>query len=180
MNRTPWVIAAYAALLLQATLRPVWSVGGVAPEPLLILAVFLGQCGPSTPALFSALLFGVLADALSRPYPEAGVLIGPAAVGYVVAAFAVLQLRSLVFRHSVLSLVVMTVAGGFFAALVETAVLAVRGLTFLAADAPPGFTALGHLGRALLTVLYTAALAVPVGWMLLKTRPTWRFGHDSA
>ncbi len=178
MNRAPWIISAYAALLLQAVLEPVWNLGGTSPQPLLILMVFLAQCGPANPALLSALIFGILTDVLSRPYPQAGVILGPYAVGYVVGAYAVLQLRNLLFRNSVLALVVMTFAAGLFVELVAVALLALRGLGFLAADAPPDFTALASLGRGMLGVIYTTLLAIPLGWILLQTRRTWHFTHD--
>ncbi len=178
MKWLTFALAAYAALLLQAAFAPVWTIRGLSPAPLLVLAVFIAQSGPATLALGSAMFLGVLADTLSRPYPEAGVLLGPYTVGYAVAAYAVLQLRNLVFRHSVPAVVAMTLVAGCFAELVAVGLITLRGVSFLAADPPPGWRALGELGRRFLQTLYTAALTIPVGWALLRSRKLWHFGQE--
>ncbi|MEM8782997.1 MAG: rod shape-determining protein MreD [Planctomycetota bacterium] len=183
MNRLVFIAAVYLALLTQATLQPLWELGGartgqgIAPSVLLVLAVFIGQCGPSVAALGSALILGVLADTFARPYPELGVLVGPYTLGFTVGVYSVLQLRSLLFRHAVLTLAVMTLVAGVFVELVAAATLGLRGLSFLTDHPPPDTTAAANFGRGLLRTLYTVALAVPLGWLLLRTRHLWHFGH---
>ncbi|MEM1026559.1 MAG: rod shape-determining protein MreD [Planctomycetota bacterium] len=183
MNRLVFIVAAYLALLAQATLQPLWTFGGgttgqgIAPSVFLVLAVFVGQCGPGVAALGSALILGILADTFARPYPELGVLIGPYTLGFTVGVYAVLQLRTLLFRHAVLTLAVMTLVAGVFVELVAAVMLGFRGLSFLADHplAEPGVAA--SFGRGLLRTLYTVALSVPLGWLLLRTRHLWHFGH---
>ena len=183
MNRLIFLVAAYLALLAQATLQPLWRIGGghdgqgVTPSVLLILAVFIGQCGPGVAALGSALFLGILADTFARPYPELGVLIGPYTLGFTVGIYAVLQLRSLLFRHAVLTFAVMTCVAGVFVELVAAMVLGIRGLSFLTNHPPPNFSAAASLGHGLLRTLYSIALSVPLGWLLIRTRHLWHFGH---
>ncbi|MEM9752815.1 MAG: rod shape-determining protein MreD [Planctomycetota bacterium] len=183
MSRPVFLVAAYVAFLAQASLQPFWQLGGdstgrgLTPSVLLILAVFIGQCGPGVAALGSAIILGLLADTLARPYPELGVLIGPYTLGLTVGVYAVLQLRTLLFRHAILTLAVMTLVAGLFAELVAAAILGVRGLSFIANHPPPDLSAASSLGRGLLRTLYTVALSLPLGWLLLRTRRLWRFGH---
>ena len=72
------------------------------------------------------------------------------------------------------TLVLLTLVAGGFAALVEVAVYGLRGLWFLANEPAP-WRATEHLGRRLLDVIYSAAVAVPLGLLLNQTRPWWGF-----
>ena len=117
MNRLTFAIACYAVLLLQVGLRPWLDLGGVVPSFLLVLAVFVALSATATAALGGAIVLGVIADALSSPYPGFTPL-GPLAAGYFVGVYAVLQVRGMLFRNSVLTLAVMTLLAGLFAELV--------------------------------------------------------------
>ncbi|MEO0515031.1 MAG: rod shape-determining protein MreD [Planctomycetota bacterium] len=184
MNRLVFIVASYLALLTQATLQPLWQLGGgasgqsITPSVFLVLAVFVGQCGPGVAALGSALILGVLADIFARPYPELGVLIGPYTLGFTVGVYAVLQLRTLLFRHAVLTLAVMTLVAGVFVELVAAMMLGLRGLSFLTDHPLPDAGVATTLGRGLLGTLYSVALSLPLGWLLLRTRSLWHFGRS--
>lgn len=183
MNRLTFIIAAYLALLTQATLQPLWQIGGgaggqgIVPSVFLVLAVFIGQCGPGVAALGSALILGLLADTFARPYPELGVLIGPYTLGFTVGVYAVLQLRTLLFRHAVLTLAVMTLVASVFVELVAAMMLGLRGVSFLTNHPLPDTGVAATFGRGLLRTLYSVTLSVPLGWLLLRTRSTWHFGR---
>ncbi|MEM8495307.1 MAG: hypothetical protein AAF663_07965, partial [Planctomycetota bacterium] len=135
------------------------------------------QCGPSVAALGTALILGVLADTFARPYPELGVLIGPYTLGFTVGVYAVLQLRTLLFRHAVLTLAVMTLVAGVFVELVAAMLLGLRGLSLLTDHPLPEPGVAASFGRGLLRTLYSVALSVPLGWLLLRSRSYWHFGH---
>ena len=159
----------FAAALLQVGLEPWWRVGGVAPEPLLVLVAFLALLGPAPPAVLLALLGGVLADVLGSPFVGNAIL-GPRALGYTVGAWAIVQARGSLFRGSVVTLVVMVLLGGFFAELVATSLVTLRGAGPLPGAPPQGWVASGELWRRLGRLLLTAAAAVPLGAGLFAMR----------
>ncbi|MEM9882335.1 MAG: hypothetical protein AAF800_05415 [Planctomycetota bacterium] len=178
MNWLPFAITAYVFYALQASLGPAWSVGGATPNLLLILAVFVGVSATRAVVPWALLVVGVLLDTLPGPLRDQGVIVGPQAVGFLVGAYAVLQLRNLLFRESVLTVVLLVLAVGGFAALVETLLITLRGVPWLA-DQPAGWGAIDQLGKRLPELLYTAAAAVPVGLLLGVTRPLWGFAKKA-
>ncbi|MEM8736923.1 MAG: rod shape-determining protein MreD [Planctomycetota bacterium] len=175
MNWITFGITTYVCFALQSALGPAWSVGsGVSPNLLLILAVFVGVSARRAVVPWAMLTLGVLLDLLPGPLVGPGVIVGPQALGYLAGAYAVLQLRNLVFRESVFTLVVMVFAVGGFAALVETLVYALRGLPWLA-DQPLGWSTTEQLWRRLQELLYTAVVALPLGFLLGASRRLWGF-----
>ena len=175
MNWIAFAITTYVLLALQTAFSGVVAVGGATPNLLLVLAVFVGTSARPGVVLWSLVVLGVLLDLQPGPLTGAGVLVGPHALGMLVGAFALLQMRGLLFRESVLTLVLLTLAVGGFAALVEVAVYSLRGLWFLAGEPAP-WRATEHLGRRLLDAVYSAVVAVPLGLALNQTRPWWGFG----
>lgn len=174
MNWIVLSITAYVFFSLQAGLTPVWTVGDATPNLLLILAVFVGVSARKSAVPWAMLIVGVLLDTLPGPLKDQGVILGPHAVGYLVGAYAVLQLRNLLFRESTVTIVLMVFAVGGFAALVETLIYALRGLPWLAGQGL-GWGTTEQLWRRLQELIYTAALAVPVGLLLQSTRKLWGF-----
>jgi rod shape-determining protein MreD len=174
VNRLAFAITAYLFLALHNGLAPLWTVRDTTPNLLLILAVFVGVSAPRAATLGSALILGVLLDLQPGPLRGSGVILGPHALGYLVGGYAVLQLRHLLFRESIITIVLMVLAMGGFAALVESVLYAFRGLPWLAND-PLNGSATQQLGRRLLEVLYTAVAAIPVGLLLQSTRKWWGF-----
>lgn len=160
---------------MQLGLTPAWIVGGATPNLLLILAVFVGVSARKSAVPWAMLILGLLLDSQHGPLADGNlILLGPHAVGYLVGAYVVLQLRNLLFRESVITIVLMVFAVGGFAALVETLIYAVRGLPWFAHD-PLGWSTTQQLWRRLQEILYTAAVAIPVGLLLQSTRRFWGF-----
>lgn len=174
MNWLAFTAAAYIAYALQGGLAPLWTLGGVTPNLLLVLMIFVGLQAPRPVTLVAALLLGLLMDLRPSPLPGGAALIGPHALGFLVGGYATLQLRSLLFRGSVISLVVMTLLVGGFTALTEVLLYSLRGLPLLAGEPMPWrpLTQLLIRGQGL---LYTAAVAVPAGLLLNATRKYWGF-----
>ena len=101
-------------------------------------------------------------------------LVGPHALGFLVGGYATLQLRNLLFRGSVITLVIMTLLVGTLTALTEVLLYSLRGLPMLAGEPMP-WRAVPQLLVRGQGLLYTAALAVPVGLLLNFTRKWWGF-----
>jgi rod shape-determining protein MreD len=178
MNWLVFVISALLALALDKGLATLWHLGHVVPSPVLVLAIFIAVAAPPRVSLWAALLLGVLLD-LTSPYPRPGsptdlVIMGPTALGFFAGAYLVLQLRAMVFRHTPLSLGVLTFAAGILAHLVTVALLTFRGLPLMGGGIP-GFDAADQLLLRFLGILYTSVLALPLGWLLFRYRRWWHF-----
>jgi len=175
LNWIVFVITTYVLLALQSGLAPAWAVGGATPNLLLILAVFIGISAGRAVVMWAVLILGLLLDLQPGPLSGQGVILGPHAVGYLVGGYAVLQLRNLLFRESVVTIIVMVFAVGGFAALVETLIYALRGLPWLANQPLHDWSTIDQLWRRLQELLYTAVAAVPLGLLLQSTRKLWGF-----
>ena len=180
MNWAIFSILAYLGFALQLLADPFWSIGDpdvyqYSPVLLLILLVFIGLQAPAMAVAWSAVILGLLVD-IAPPQNESG-LIGPWALGFLAAGYALVQLRNLLFRDSMFTIAIMTLIAGVFAMLVATTLHVMRGVPLLGNDPVVGFSAAEQLYRGFITLLYTAAVAVPAGYLLLKTRSWWGFSQ---
>ena len=169
MRPVPTALLFLLAVLLQEGLKPWWQVGDASPEPLLVLVVFFALLGPAAPAVGLGLLGGVLADLLGSPF-EGPAIVGPRALGYTVGCWVVVQARDSLFRGSTVTLVVMVLLGGFFAELIATALVTLRGAGPLPGAPPRGWAGTAELSRRAGRLLLTAAAAVPLGPGLFAVR----------
>ena len=179
MNWLVFVVISYLALVLQLGLKPVWmiSLGGVgelSPSLMLIVVVYVALHAPTWVALWCALGLGLVVEMTASPMPGA-VLVGPVTLGYLAAAYAVLQLRGMVFRESLIAFIVLVLIGGLFQELVAVALLSMREVPWPLGEVIPGWSAADQLMHRFLELLYTAALAIPLGLGLMASRPLWRF-----
>ena len=176
MNWLIFALFAFVTLVLDVGLRPLWAVpdaaAGVSPCLLLVLMTFIAMRAPSAAALWAGLVLGLLVDLQIGP---AGLVMGPAALGFLAGAYAVLQVRTLVFRQSVATLAVITFVAGIFVHLVSVALYTARGLPFTPAEFITGWDAAEQLVHRFLELLYTCAVAVPFGWLLLRLANLWGF-----
>ena len=175
MNRLVFAAAAYLLLALQRGLEPAWSLGGVTPNLLLILGVFIGVSANRSTVLIAMLILGLLLDL--QPGPTRGsdaIILGPHAVGLLIGGYALLQLRGMLFRESVVTIVVMVLVVGGFTALVEAVVYTFRGLPWLAND-PLAWSLTQQLWDQSREIGYTALAAIPLGLLLQATRRWWGF-----
>ena len=173
MNWLTFSILAYFGFALQLLLAPNWPMQGHEPMVLLILLVFIGLQAPPMAVAWSALVLGVLSDILVQQY-EIG-LIGPWAIGFLAAGYAMVQLRNLLFRDSMFTIGIMTLIAGIFALLVATMLQAFRGVPMLGNDPVEGFKAANQLYSGFFTLVNTAVFAIPVGYLLLRSRAIWTF-----
>ena len=174
MNWLVFTAAAYVCYALQGGLAPLWTVSGVTPNLLLLLMIFVGLHAPHAVTLPAALVLGLLMDLRPGPLPDGAALLGPHALGFLIGGYATLQLRNMLFRGSVITLVILALLVGGFAALTEVLLYTLRGLP-MGAGEPMPWRALPQLLVRGQGLLYTAALAIPVGLLLNLTHKWWGF-----
>jgi cell shape-determining protein MreD len=178
-----FIITAFVFLALDASFLGVLTlpaVGGIAPSMLIVLVVFVALFASRFSALSAAMLLGAMADLTlpARPHGhvEAGMyVIGPHALGFLLAAYLVVQLRTMVFRQRVITLSALSLTGAMTAALVAIAIYIVRSWYGEATVYPTDPSAGHELLRQAGVALYTALLAIPLGWVLLASTPVWGF-----
>ncbi len=177
MNWLAFTLVAYIFLAMQAGLASLLGMPdaqGVMPNFLLIFAVYIGLMAPTRTVAWGMLTLGLLANLLTVPVPD-GIILGPEALGFLAGAFAVLQLRTLLFRESVITLAIMVFFVGIFIHLVTVALYTGRGLPFLLGDPVPGWSASYQLVRRFFELLYSAAAAVPIGFVLMRGKSFFNF-----
>jgi cell shape-determining protein MreD len=142
------------------------------------LAVFVCLFAPRAAALWACWMLGLLID-LTGPIPalSGGTLriLGPAALGFTVAALLVLRFRAAMFRRRILTVGVLTCGFLIVAGLVQMTIGAVQswypgGVQYWGSG--PAST---ELFRRMLGALYSGLLGVPIAWLLFKTMPLWSF-----
>ncbi len=144
--------------------------GLVVPQFVLVYAVYLGFFAPRGAVMWSWGLLGFALDLLTV-YTGGAVLIGPCTLGMLAGAVVVIQLRAMVLRTHPISHGFCVALCGLGYVLVSVGVLAVRRFY----DAVPDASPLGMFGAQLLAVLYTAALSVPIAWVMVKLLPVFGF-----
>jgi cell shape-determining protein MreD len=177
-----WILLAlmsYLALLAETGLRSVWLIslpwtGDISPSLLLILLVFVGLHAPGWAVAWTALGLGLLTDLQPGPMPGA-VLVGPGTLGFLAGGYALLQLRTMVFRESLFAFTTLVLIAGVFVHLVTVAMLSLRLLPWPLGEPIPGFSAPDQLVHRFFELLYTTALAMPVGLVLFRSTHLWHF-----
>jgi rod shape-determining protein MreD len=165
------VLAAYVLVALETALGGVWALGAVRPALLLVLMVVVALHGRAMVAAWVALCLGVLMDVRwGTPVAGATATLGPWALGMLAGCWAVLQLRHLLFRDAAATVGLMCFVAGVPMVLTAVLLYSVRDLIG-PAEAMPGFGAWSRLGVGLATVAYTAAVGLPLGWVLQRMRP---------
>lgn len=179
MNWLLFAILTYGFLLMQVGLTALLGIPdaqGVTPDFLLIFAVFVGIQAQTRTVVWAMLIIGLCANLLPGPIAE-GPVLGPVALGYLAGAFAVLQLRTLVFRESVISLAIMVFVVGIFMQLVIVALYTGRGLPLFLGQPVPNWNAPDELAHRFLMLLYSAIVSIPIGMVLLKLSPAFIASH---
>jgi cell shape-determining protein MreD len=170
---------AFLVLVLDGSLVGALTLWSFAPHLPLVLVVFIGLFAARFAALVGAVLLGLVMD-LTLPL-EQGIaqpvvyVIGPHALGFAFAAYVVLQVRTLVFRQRVVTVAVLSFAAVMAAGTVVIAIYLVRswygeGTLYFASG-----SAARELARHAAIGLYTAIIALPLGWLLLASTPLWGF-----
>ena len=169
---------AFIALILQMTLMDLVSIGGARPSLLAILGLFVALWAPRHLTLWCCFALGLLID-LTTPivFEKFGsqYLIGPYALGMSFAAVMMLNLRTMVMRRQVFAFSILAFVFAVSVSIVVVAVFMVRSWFPEHSPEFTGFSASGELVSHLAAGVYTAIVAVPLGWLLLKTSGMWHF-----
>lgn len=184
MRWTVFAFFAYVFLALDTGLRPMLQIGSgegaVAPSFLLILMVWIAMMGPGHAVRWAAIILGLLVD-LSSIYPtidgRAATVAGPYALGFILGASLAIQLRGLVYRRHPLHTGVLTLLSGACAFVPAVFLLTMRRIisTGLGSESVIIWIASDQLVHAFLTVLYSAVIAIPTGWVLNRTSGLFGF-----
>jgi len=175
-----FILFAYLALALElglVNLLAITGPGGAAPRFTLVLVALVALRADVRHAVPAAMVLGACVD-LAEPFGGAQVLrdtvaLGPAVLGYGLAAYVGLQCREIVFRDSAIALAAVVLVAGLFAELVIVALLTLRGLPVAGGEAIPGWDAFDQLAGRLADLFYTTVLAAPLGWGLHRTGRLW-------
>jgi len=182
MRWSVFIIVTYVALAIEPALGSALGLeiarGAIRPSLLLILMAFIASWAPPLPAAIVGLALGLGIDLLSpMTIASDGQLLsaipGPHAVGGFIAAYAVNQVRSVLYRDSILSLPFMTAVVCLFTHLTAVLLLTLRAwpLRF----GVPGLVAHDELFVRFLSSLYTIALSLPIGWLMIRAISIWGF-----
>lgn len=170
-----FLLLAYLFTALHVGLRTLLAYGeggGSSPSFLLILTAFIVLSASPRRAIWAVLALGILAD-LTQSYPtlDYGLtwLLGPMTLGYLLGAYAGFQVRGLMFRNSPVALACLTFLIGAFAHLAVVALITARGLPWLPADPIAGWDPWSQIARRFGELLYTTIIAIPVGWLLIRS-----------
>ena len=181
-----WSVAVLAILLaaaLDASFGPVLLVGGLRGRLLPGVVVFIALLAPRKIVLRWAMVAGLLVDLLSPAIDAAGEVVvvpGPTAMSYALGAAGVLSLRGLLSKQSPFSPAAATL---FFSLLAGLAFVAIwQGRVLLLDSAPPWpisasgtGSASDEFARRALAAVGDGLVAIPLVWMLQRTRPAWGF-----
>lgn len=160
-----FVIAAWIALGCEYGMRDAFALGStpIAPSFVLVLAVFIAMWAPSVHALFACAALGLALDLMLQlpAGEEMRTVVGPHALGLLVAAYTVITSRSLVFRKNIQSAVFLTLLAGAILTITVTVLLGLRGLYGDIQPGRPGSRLAAGLGSALASAVL-AIVAIPL------------------
>jgi len=179
MHWPVFAIFTFLLLILEDGLRTLISIGYTSPSLLLILLVFIALWASPAIGGWAAVILGLLTDLTTPVYAIGEVhdvaLIGPCCLGYLTGAIVIVQLRGMVFRDSSLAMGVLVIISGAFVHLVIMALLTMRGLPWPVAEPIPGWSAADQLVARFFDLLYSGLVAVPLGYVLIRSRAIWGF-----
>ena len=178
MNWLLYAILGVLLVVMDASVMPVLRLGAIWPEAAPGLVAFVALWASRRSVPWAALLLGLLQD-LSSPVVvgdrEVIHLIGPATLGWLFGAAALLPLRRVLLRRHPIAVGAATVVLVLLANLVWGAIFSLRVLLHdEAAPWPPG-GGVAALGTAALEAIADGVVAVPLAWMLMRLGDWWRF-----
>ena len=183
MRIAVFIVFALVFLTLDTRVMELLRIGPLAPSLLGTLAVFVVMSAPRRAALWSGLLLGLMLD-LSAPALFEGVavyyLVGPFTLGFFFGVHVVLPMRSMVFKRNPLTFGLLSVVFLMAVSIVYVALWHIRAF-YPGSPAPWGSGPISaELLHRLLWSLYSGALAIPIGWALVRTSRLWGFSQAAS
>ena len=179
MNWFVFAIIAWIGFGLELALTPVLDAGssGVHPSMIIPLMAFIALYAPRKQALWAAIFLGILMDLLApMPRIDGGsvVVVGPYALGYLLATHFILAIRGMLIRRNPLTLVMISIFSSFIAQVVLIALFTARNM----GSNPLIWDAGDQLFERSLSSLYTGISALVLSIGLFALAPTFGF-HSS-
>lgn len=178
-----WVFAiAWACCMsLDTGLMPALSLGRHVPQLWPVLLSFVAMHASRGAAFGAALAIGAWVDAthpaigIGGEAPRAVHVLGPNMLACAAGAWAVLELRGVLYRRNVFTV---AFAAAACAVLASLAFIAIAGIRAAYADPFPLWgpgTGAAAVGNDILTSLLSAVLGLPVAWALQRSISLWDF-----
>lgn len=164
MKWPPALIIGYLLLGAELGLRDGLglSPGGAAPSLVIPFVVFIALHAPPTPALWTAILLGLSVDLTTIRGPEALVIVGPNALGYLLGAYFVLTVRGIMLRRNPWVLVVLSILSALISGILVVAIFSFRKVY----HEPIDFGSSRQLVERFFAALMTGAAALVVAALL--------------
>ena len=179
MNWIVFLVVAWFGFGLEIALPAYFDAGsgGVHPSLILPLMVYVTLYAPRRHALWAACILGVITDLIS-PIPRLDLgdafIVGPHAIGMMVACQFVLSVRAMVIRHNPLTLMILSVLSVVITQIIVVAFFTARSI----GDDPLVWDAGAQLIQRLFSALYTAIPALVLSFVFFALTPV--FGFHSA
>lgn len=174
MRWSVFAVAGFLAVVIQLSLRnalTLHELWGISPDVTACVVVFIALFAQRSAALWGAWMIGTLLDLAPQSSGTSAHVVGIYALGYTAGAYAILQMRTMVFRRRAITIGFLTVVCVLASSLIAVMLLAIRSWY-------PGelhYAPLADLGRRVLIALYSGIVAIPLGWLLGFTLPLWGF-----
>lgn len=179
MSWLAFAVALWFGLGLELGLRDALRLGSgtVAPSFVVPIVVWFALNASQKPALWAALIAGAMLDlTAAMPRTDGGdaLILGPRAIGLLLAAKLVVSIRAKLIRRSPITL---GVASGLAAAVMASVVVALFAVRAAIGD-PIAWNVGGELASRLLGAAYTAAIGFFIAFPLRWGEPAFGFPTD--
>ncbi len=174
MNWIVFVLASWFAMGLELGLRDALRVGPVAPSFVIPFAAYIALSTPARAGVWACLFLGILLD-LTWGVPRQGIgpatILGPYALGLLLAGQLVQALRGFVIRKNPLTLVFLSACASLVCHTIVTAFMTAHALF----GDPIVWRASEELLQRAIGSIWTAVLALPLSLLLRPLEPLFGF-----
>lgn len=176
MNWFVLLFFAWVGFGLEMALLPVFDAGasGVHPSVVLPLLVFVALHAPRKHALWCAIVLGVSMDLLTPINHDNGgpvTLIGPYALGYLLAAQFIFSVRGMVIRRNPLTIAFLSMIASLIAEILVVALITLRSIVGDSIAWDAGDALIDHS----LSSVYTGVAALFLSFIFFALTPAFGF-----
>jgi len=175
VNWLAFALVAWVCFGLELGLKGGLRIGpSVAPSFVMSYAVFLALLAPHRTALWTSLILGVFCDLTARiglaGLDRSVTLVGPHALGYLLAGQLVVTMRAMMIRKNPLTMAVLAVLASAVAGIVVVALYTFRELVL---GDPLAIQPTGEILQRLGSAVYTGLLALVMSLVLTPLAPAF-------
>jgi rod shape-determining protein MreD len=176
MNWFAFAFIGWIVFGLQLALLPILDAGsgGVYPSMIIPLMAYVALYAPRKQTLWAAIILGIVLDLLSPMARIDGgsvVILGPYALGYLLAAHFILAIRGSLIRRNPLTIVMVAIVASFIAQIVVIAIFTARDL----GSNPLIWDAGDELVQRSFSSLYTGISALILSFIFFALAPAFGF-----